>query len=428
MAAEYIAAQFRRAGIEPAGDDGYFQTATYLSARPNLEGLQFSLGDHQASAAAITIQEAVATDLQNAPAYKISLSDPATLEALTADLVSGKVLLVEMGRAPGEGAASFQSQRRLTSAVANLGAAMVVLVRSAAMPNSRARAQLRDAAAPGARTPILTVADPAIFDALAAAKPGPLDSTVSAHIAAPVLQPVKLRNVAGLLRGSDPKLQDTYLVLTGHYDHLGVRPNASGDSIYNGANDDASGTSSVIEIANALTATGQKPRRSILFLTVFGEESGGYGARWYTSHPIYPIAKTIADINLEHLGRTDDLEGPNVSKFNLTGFDYTDIAAAFVKAGADTGVQVVKHPTKSDTFFLRSDNATFADAGIPSTTISVSYEFPDYHQPGDEWQKLDYENMAKVDTTIALGLLRIANSDQVPQWNKENPKATRYIK
>jgi Zn-dependent M28 family amino/carboxypeptidase len=163
-------------------------------------------------------------------------------------------------------------------------------------------------------------------------------------------------------------------------------------------------------------------------MTVFGEEIGGYGARWYTSHPIFPIAKTIADINLEHLGRTDDNEGPNVGQFNLTGFDYTDIAATFAKAGAETGVKVVKHPTKSDSFFSRSDNATFADAGIPSTTLSVSYEFPDYHQPGDEWQKLDYDNLAKVDTTVALGILALADSDQVPQWNKDNPKAARYVK
>ena len=162
-------------------------------------------------------------------------------------------------------------------------------------------------------------------------------------------------------------------------------------------------------------------------MTVFGEEIGGYGARWYTSHPIFPVAKTIADINLEHLGRTDDLEGSNVGKFTLTGFDFTDIAATFAKAGSETGVQVVKHPTKSDSFFGRSDNATFADAGIPSTTLSVSYEFPDYHQPGDEWQKLDYDNLAKVDTTVALGILAIANSDQVPQWNKENPKTARYV-
>lgn len=428
MAAEYIASQFRRAGLEPAGDDGYFQTANYVSVKPNLDGLHFSLGGVKAAEGGITIQEPIATDLQNAPAFKVLLADAAALDALNAEQVRGKVLIVEMVSPGTGGAAAFQAQRRLLTIAAKLEPAMLVLVRPTAVAtNPNMRAQLRDAALPAPKMPVLLIGDKAIGDALAAAKPGPLDVTVSAHIAAPVLQPVKVRNVAGLLRGSDPQLKDTCLIVTGHYDHLGVRPNASGDSIYNGANDDASGTSSVIEIANAITAVGEKPRRSILFLTVFGEESGGLGARWYTGHPIFPIAKTIADINLEHLGRTDDLEGPNVSKFNLTGFDYTDIAATFAKVGAETGVQVVKHPTKSDTFFGRSDNATFADAGIPSTTVSVSYEFPDYHQPGDEWQKLDYDNLAKVDTTIALGILMMADSDQAPQWNKENPKTSRYV-
>ena len=222
-------------------------------------------------------------------------------------------------------------------------------------------------------------------------------------------------------------MKDTYVIVTGHYDHLGVRPNAPGDGIFNGANDDASGTASVIAVAGALASLEEKPKRTIVFVTVFGEEVGGLGARWYTSHPIFPIAKTVADINLEQLGRTDDSEGPKVAQFNLTGFDYTDIAATFAKAGAATGVQVIKHETNSDAFFSRSDNATFADAGIPSTTLSVSYVFPDYHQPGDEWEKLDYDNLAKVDVTVALGILEMANSAQAPQWNKENPKAARYV-
>jgi Zn-dependent M28 family amino/carboxypeptidase len=206
-----------------------------------------------------------------------------------------------------------------------------------------------------------------------------------------------------------------------------VRPSAEGDRIFNGANDDASGTSSVVEIGAALAVLPEKPKRSILFLAVFGEEIGGYGARYYTSHPIFPLAKTFADINLEQLGRTDDSEGPRVAQFNLTGFDYTDIASIMAKAGQETGIQVVKHDKNSDAFFGRSDNATFADAGIPSTTLSVSYVFPDYHGVGDEWPKLDYENMAKVDVCVALGIWDIATNEKAPEWNRENPKVKRYV-
>jgi hypothetical protein len=430
MAAEYIAAQFRRAGLEPVGDDGYFQTAHYQTVTPSLEGLRFTLGSAVAGQGSVAIQEAVAADIKDAATFKLLLNDAAALDALTPEQVRGKVLVVEVPDpgAGGGGAAGFQAQRRLAPLSAKLEPLLIVMVRSTAQPtNLNARTPMRDATGPAPKTAILTVWDKAIHDAVVAAKPGPMDATISAHIAAPSTQPVNIRNVIGVLRGTDPQLKDTYIIVTGHYDHLGVRPNNPGDKIFNGANDDASGTASVIAVAGALAGLPEKPKRSIVFLTVFGEEIGGLGARWYTGHPIFPVAKSIADINLEQLGRTDDSEGPKIAQFNLTGFDYTDIAATFAKAGAETGVQVIKHEKNSDAFFGRSDNATFADAGIPSTTLSVSYVFPDYHQPGDEWQKLDYDNLAKVDITVALGVLAMANSAQPPQWNKENPRTARYV-
>ena len=92
------------------------------------------------------------------------------------------------------------------------------------------------------------------------------------------------------------------------------------------------------------------------------------------------------------------------------------------------GIKVVKDEQNSDPFFARSDNQAFADAGVPSHTFSVGYIFPDYHQPGDEWPKLDYENMAKVDRTLALGIYRIADSTDVPHWNASNPKTAAYRK
>jgi hypothetical protein len=429
IAAEYIAAQFRRAGLEPAGDDGYFQTALFQSVTPNSDGLEFTLQSGgvtlKAAKAAMDIQEAAAADLSHAPVIKVSLSDAAAgLDSLTPEQVRGKVLLMEVGE--GGGAAAFQATRRITLAVGKLEPALAVMVRSAA-PRLNPTARLRDASSPAPKTPILVIWDEAIRTAVAAAKAGLMEGTVSAHVAAPALQALKLRNVVGVLRGTDPALKGEYVIVTAHYDHLGVRGAGAGDHIFNGANDDASGTASVIAISGVLATLEEKPRRTIVFMTVFGEEVGGLGARFYTAHPIFPLARTVADVNLEQLGRTDDSEGPKPLQFNLTGFDYTDIAATFAKAGQETGIQVIKHEVNSDSFFRRSDNATFADAGIPSTTLSVSYVFPDYHQPGDEWQKLDYDNLAKVDCAIALGLLSMANNPEAPHWNKENPKTARYI-
>src|ERR1035441_310807 len=162
MAAEYIAAQFRRAGLEPVGDEGYFQTASYQSVRPNPEGLTFTLHTANDTAKAgegsLTIQEAVATDLNRAAAFKVTLNDAAALDALTAGQVRGKVLLVEVpDGAGGGGMAGFQAQRRILTLAAKLEPSMIVMVRAPAQqtnPNPNARVPLRDATAPAPKVPV----------------------------------------------------------------------------------------------------------------------------------------------------------------------------------------------------------------------------------------------------------------------------------
>jgi len=229
------------------------------------------------------------------------------------------------------------------------------------------------------------------------------------------------------LKGSDPALNDTYILVTAHYDHLGVRQTTDGPVIYNGANDDGSGTVSVIELATAFGSAKVRPKRSIVFMTFFGEERGLLGSRYYSQHPLEPIAKTIADINLEQVGRTDDTEGPRVGGASMTGFDFSDIGPIFAAAGKAVGVDVTKHPKNSDSFFGRSDNQAIANLGVPAHTLCTAYMFPDYHAPGDHWDKVDFANMEKVDRMVALGLYMIADSPTEPRWNASNPKTARYV-
>jgi hypothetical protein len=132
-------------------------------------------------------------------------------------------------------------------------------------------------------------------------------------------------------------------------------------------------------------------------------------------------------VNLEQVGRTDSSEGAQVNNATLTGFDFTDLGPIFKAAGSLTGINVYKHEQNSDAFFGRSDNQALADAGVPAHTLCTAFVYPDYHQAGDHWEKIDYENMARVNRMVGLALVNIANSPQAPQWNAANPKTARYV-
>jgi len=425
IASEFVAAGFRRAGLEPAGDDGYFQTASFVEVTPSLEGFELTL---EASGkiihvpkSALAVQPAAAVDLTRAAVWK---AGPGDLAQLSPEQVDGKVLVISTGGA-GAGRGGLILRPQLHPAL---------VIRLAADGDASFVPRLRAAGA-AVWAPVVTVWDRDFRKALAG-KPGPLDAAITARIPAPAETPVKLRNVIGLLRGSDPALGGTYLVLSAHYDHLGVRGTGPGDHIFNGANDDASGTASVMEIALALKPGSEgvpegapaRPKRSIVFMAFFGEEMGELGSHYYVRHPIFPLAKTVADVNLEQLGRTDESSGRRVGMFNLTGFDFTNMPEVFRKAAAQTGIRLVKDGANSDRYFTASDNAAFAEAGVPATTVSVTYSFPDYHGVGDEWPKLDYDNMAKVDRAIALAVRALADSAAAPEWNASNPATEPFVK
>ncbi len=249
---------------------------------------------------------------------------------------------------------------------------------------------------------------------------------IRARLEAAEQHPGTIRNVIGLLRGSDPVLRDTYVILSAHYDHLGMT-NTGLDRIFNGANDDASGTASVIEIAAALSALPSHPKRSILFIAFFGEELGLLGSQYYTRHPVVPLEKTIADLNLEQVGRTDASNGDMTGTASITGFDFSDLPERLKKAGVELGIRVYKDEKGSDPYFKQSDNLPLAEAGVVSHTLCVAFQFPDYHRVGDEWEKLNYRNMAAVDALVAVGLVELASDATPPQWRHDKPGAKAYV-
>ncbi len=235
----------------------------------------------------------------------------------------------------------------------------------------------------------------------------------------------KSSNVAAILRGSDPKLKVTYVMLSAHYDHVGLAK-AGDDLVFNGANDNASGTAAVLEVANALAALHPRPKRSVIFILFCGEEKRMLGSQYYAKHPLVTLDKTVADLNLEQLGRTDSSEGPHLNSANITGFEYSTITPILVDAGKRVGIAISKDAEANDKYFKLSDNEPLAKVGIPAHTLSVTYEFPDYHAVGDEWKKIDYDNMAKVDQAVGIATLRLAQSLTPPHWNDASTEAKPY--
>jgi hypothetical protein len=221
--------------------------------------------------------------------------------------------------------------------------------------------------------------------------------------------PAGQRNVIGVLKGRDAVLRNTYVLVTAHYDHIGEKKDATGDTVYNGANDNASSVSALIEIARAMSAALVKPRRSVVFMAYFGEERGLVGSRYYAAHPVFPIEKTYAQVNLEQLGRTDDVEGPRVRAATLTGWDRSDVGTILAAAAKPLGIRIYKHEKYSEEFFERSDNEALVKLGVPAHTVSVAYGFPDYHGLGDEAGKLDYANMSAVSRAVRAGIGALAN-------------------
>ncbi len=217
-------------------------------------------------------------------------------------------------------------------------------------------------------------------------------------------------NVVGVLTGSDPALRNEFVLVTAHYDHIGFGRAVDGDSINNGADDDASGVIAVIEMAKALR-NGPRPKRSIVFMAITGEEVGGLGTRWYIAHPARPLDQTVVDLNIEMIAHADSLAG-GFGKAWLTGYERSTMGDLL----ADNGIPLVPDPRPTQRFFERSDNAAFARIGIPAHSLSSYNLVSPYHHPKDEPGIIDAPHMTQVITATARAL-RLLSDGMRPAWH-----------
>ena len=240
------------------------------------------------------------------------------------------------------------------------------------------------------------------------------------------------QNVVAILEGSDPVLKNEYVAVGAHYDHVGMRAgSAPGDKIYNGADDDGSGTVSVMAMAEALSHSPVRPKRSVLFIWHTGEEKGLWGSQYFTEHPTVPLASIITQLNIDMIGRSKregdinpanrSLTGPNeiyVIGSKMMSTELGQLSEAVNKSYLNLSFNYLyDDPKDPNRFFFRSDHFNYARKGIP-IIFYFDGEHEDYHKTGDSPDKIDYEKMQRVARTIYVMLLELANANTRPRVDK----------
>lgn len=221
-------------------------------------------------------------------------------------------------------------------------------------------------------------------------------------------------NVVGRIRGrGTAELSQEVVLLSAHYDHLGLRPRprgpATADALCNGADDNASGCAALLELAQAFAAA--PPARTLIVLFTTGEESGGIGAKRYLAAPAEPLARTVGNLNLEMLGRPDELVG-GPGKLWLTGWERSNVGPAW----SAQGLAIVADPRPRQSFFTRSDNYAFALEGVVAQTLSSFGEHAEYHTPRDEADTLDYAHLEAAARVAFAAARTLADGSLTPAW------------
>ena len=225
-------------------------------------------------------------------------------------------------------------------------------------------------------------------------------------------------NVVGVLEGSDPVLKNEYIVLSAHMDHVGIGAPVDGDSIYNGADDDASGTTGVIELAEALSMPGARPKRSVVFLTVSGEEHGLWGSAWFSEHPVVPMSQVVADLNIDMIGLNWK------DTIVVIGKEHSDLVVTLDRvnrAHPELRMKAIDDIWPEENFYFRSDHYNFARKGVP-ILFFFNGTHPDYHGPDDEPDRIDAEKESRIVRLVYLITQEVGDAPARPAWNPASYK------
>jgi hypothetical protein len=441
--AGYVAAEFRRFGLTPAGDSGgYLQRyplnvyeAVAESAAVWASGtasVRWTLGQDMKF-----IQGTPSADRTAAGAILVT-GTPQSGGGIDSATATGKIAIVPIGATGFAGAiallqrhpaaivvildlpdsawAQFPSQQsgRVVENP-NAGGGLVIppilAVRGAQAQSWLAQAGVNlDSARAGAAGPFAARAVPGL--------------TLHVDLPRRLLQRTGAPNVVGILEGSDPVLKHQYVVFSGHMDHIGMPADGEGcspkgaDSICNGADDDGTGSVAVLELAEAFASAPVRPKRSLIFLTVSGEERGLWGSAYFADHPTVPIDSIVADLNSDMVGRSDTLRDSMV----VIGREHSDLGTTLDQVAAahpELRMTPVGDRWPQENLYFRSDHYNFARKGVPILFFTSGLH-PDYHQVSDTPDKIDTEKEARfVRLEYYLGET-VANAAQKPQWNPDS--------
>lgn len=429
-AAEYLADHFGEMGLEPAGDEGSFlqrwpferllidrddARVAFSTAAPGGEQTrELTYGEDYFAVPAPAVQ------MEGTPVFA---PDPRTAMAGLPEEVAGSPLLVALP----EGLGPEFGMVIQTAMQAQASALIVILDEETdAGEMYQIAGALEGGAAGQLPFPVVGIrydVGDELLSAVGVEFPAPGDPPGASVLEEMTVslgfrfreQTDEVPNVVALLRGSDPELADEYVVLTAHYDHVGVGPpDETGDSIYNGADDNASGTAVLLQVADVLAALPEAPARSVVFLAVSGEEKGLLGSAHWARHPTVPGEGLVANLNMDMVARN----APDT--LYAIGEEYTSMgewAREVAESHPGLGLVVAPDPEPEEQAFLRSDHYNFVQEGVPALMLT-SWLHDDYHAPSDMPDRVDPEKAARVGRLVFLLTHRVASAPDAPHWTE----------
>jgi hypothetical protein len=437
LTAKYVADEFRRFGLRPGGDKGtWFQRypITRRRLQPAESRVVLKAGATTVTARLDATARHVSGDIprETVTGPVILVGGPVTPDAVGEMKLRDKVVLYVHdysrtipANATQVGRAIRVSGARAIIAISSLDSAAF----AARVPRSgqeRYGMELRTGSPPSlevsesAVTPVLRAAGVTLSEVRRAARPVSRDLpgvTASVELKETVTDSLDAPNTIGILEGSDPVLRNEYLVFSAHMDHVGITPGLP-DSINNGADDNASGTTGVIELAEAFSRPGARPKRSIIFLTVSGEEKGLWGSRWFSEHPAVPLKQLVADINIDMIGRNW------ADTIVAIGKEHSDLGATLERVNAahpELRMVAIDDRWPEERFYFRSDHYNFARKGVPAIFFFNGVH-EDYHRVTDSPEKINSEKESRILRLLYFFGKEIGDAPERPKWNEESRK------